>query len=88
MTDTAFKEGPHEYGHVEIFAVFRCKCGKLCGMANQVPSGNAALMHQDPRCDRFNALRNQEQALRYFRKQKRVPLSVAKMNELAATCSP
>lgn len=88
MTNTAFKEGPHEYGQVEIFAVFRCSCGKICGMADQVPSGVAAMMHQDPRCPRFDALRNQKQALKYFRSLKQLPLYPFGLQLTADNTSP
>lgn len=54
-------------GELSIWAAFRCSCGRISAMADQVDNGNAAMVHTTPRCERFEALTDQRAALQYFR---------------------
>jgi hypothetical protein len=54
------------FGELHIFAIFTCSCGRLAAMADQRSNGNAAMVHTTPHCERFEALKDQREALAYF----------------------
>jgi hypothetical protein len=54
------------FGDLNIFALFTCDCGALCAMADQRTNGNAAMVHTTPHCPRFEALKDQKEAIAYF----------------------
>lgn len=64
-----------------LLVAFRCDCGQLCAMADQL-NGNAAMVHGWPRCLRFDGLEDQHQALAYFRSLEQVALTAAVEAEL------
>ena len=74
---TAGGAGPWRdaYGQIEIWAAFRCDCGGLAAMADQISNGNAAMVHTTPRCQRFEDIPDQRSALKYFRSIQVLPLT-------------
>jgi hypothetical protein len=57
--------GPDTYGYVRIIRAFRCRCGRICAMAEQ-SNGHAALLHETPQCERYAGLRRLDEALSFF----------------------
>lgn len=62
------------HGYLVVFAVFRCSCGRVAGMADQT-DGNAAMVHEAPHCPRFQALETLEAGMTYFRSLDALPMT-------------
>jgi hypothetical protein len=77
-----FPDVPPAKADLDVFAVFRCSCGQLAAMANQVSNGNAAMVHGTPWCERFTALRSHKEAIAYFRSLESVPMTEEVKREL------
>ena len=76
-----FPKGPMRYGRVKVFAAFRCGCGKLAAMADQ-PNGRAAMLHETPHCEPFEAVRSMPQGEAYFLSLQQIPLTEAVASQL------
>ena len=76
-----FPKGPMQYGQVRVFATFRCGCGKLAAMGDQ-PNGDAAMLHEAPHCEPFEAVRSMPQGVEYFRSLQKIPLSEGLLGQL------
>ena len=72
-------------GRVHLWAAFRCVCGKYCAMGDQ-ENGNAAMAHESPRCEAFDAITDQRSAIAYFASLPAVELTADLERQLQRTC--
>lgn len=80
MTDDFPKE-PARFAELDVIGLFRCDCGQLCAMAEQL-DGNAAMVHGSPHCERFEAVRSCTEGLAYFGSLPVVPMTLEALGEL------
>ena len=70
-----------KHGHVIPFATFRCSCGLICAMGEQLDR-NAAMLHEAPHCARFIAVETIEAGMAYFFSLEELPISDALIERL------
>lgn len=76
-----FAKGPMQYGQVNVFAVFRCRCGQTAAMGDQ-PNGSAGMLHGTPHCEPFEAVRSMSEAVAYYGSLDPLPLCRESLAEL------
>jgi hypothetical protein len=70
-----------KHGQLTLWAAFRCTCGRVVAAGDQ-PNGNAGVVHECPRCPRFEALRTHDQAVEYFQSLPVLPLTATLVRQI------